>query len=103
LSESLSEPPAVSPEAVLFEDNHLLVINKPAPMLTQAPPPVPSLEAIVKNYIRTKYDKKAGVYLGIPHRLDRPVSGVIVFSRSTKSAQRIHAQFQQHQVRKVCW
>jgi 23S rRNA pseudouridine1911/1915/1917 synthase len=90
-------------EAILFEDNHVLVVNKPAPMLTQAPPQIPSLEAMVKEYIRQKYAKTAGVYLGIPHRLDRPVSGVIVFSRSTKSAQRIHAQFQKHQVRKVYW
>ena len=88
---------------ILFEDNHLLVVNKPAPMLTQSPPGVPSLEAIVKDYIKAKYSKAGNVYLGIPHRLDRPVSGVIVFARSTKAAQRIHAQFQKHEVRKVYW
>ncbi|HEY3788638.1 MAG TPA: RluA family pseudouridine synthase [Urbifossiella sp.] len=94
---------ALPPEAILFEDNHIIVVNKPAPLLTQAPPGIPSLEAMVKEYIRQKFAKTAGVYLGIPHRLDRPVSGVIVFARSTKGAQRIHAQFQQHQVRKVYW
>jgi 23S rRNA pseudouridine1911/1915/1917 synthase len=93
----------LSPERVLFEDAHLLVLNKPAPLLTQAPPGVPSLEAMAKAYIKQKYAKPAGVYLGIPHRLDRPVSGVVCFARNTKAAQRVHAQFQDHKVRKVYW
>jgi 23S rRNA pseudouridine1911/1915/1917 synthase len=88
---------------ILFEDHHLLVLNKPAPLLTQAPLGVPSLEAMAKAYIKAKYQKPAGVYLGIPHRLDRPVSGVVCFARNTKAAQRIHAQFQEHRVRKVYW
>jgi 23S rRNA pseudouridine1911/1915/1917 synthase len=92
-----------SPLRVLFEDHHLLIVNKPAPLLTQAPPEVPSLEAAVKSYIKTKYAKPAGVYLGIPHRLDRPVSGVVCFARNTKAAQRVHAQFADHKVRKVYW
>jgi 23S rRNA pseudouridine1911/1915/1917 synthase len=89
--------------SVLFEDHHLLVVNKPAPLLTQAPEALPSLEALAKAYIKEKYAKPAGVYLGIPHRLDRPVSGVVVFARNTKAAQRIHEQFQKHQVQKVYW
>lgn len=89
--------------AVLFEDKDLLVVNKPAPLLTQAPPDVPSLEGVAKAYIKAKYAKPAGVYLGIPHRLDRPVSGVVLFARTTKAAQRVHAQFQDHTVRKVYW
>ena len=88
---------------ILFEDHHLLVVNKPAPLLTQAPPNVPSLEAMVKAYIKAKHNKPAGVYLGIPHRLDRPVSGVVCFARNTKAAQRVHLQFQEHKVRKVYW
>ncbi len=93
----------LSPSHVLFEDHHLLVVNKPAPLLTQAPPDVPSLEAMAKAYIKAKYNKPAGVYLGIPHRLDRPVSGVVCFVRNTKAAQRVHLQFQEHKVRKVYW
>jgi 23S rRNA pseudouridine1911/1915/1917 synthase len=93
----------VSELQILFEDNALLVVSKPAPLLTQAPPAIPSLEAMAKAYIKEKYAKPAGVYLGIPHRLDRPVSGVVVFARSTKAAQRVHAQFQEHKVRKVYW
>jgi 23S rRNA pseudouridine1911/1915/1917 synthase len=88
---------------VLYEDYHLVAVNKPAPLLTQAPPTIPSLESQVKAYIKEKYAKPAGVYLGIPHRLDRPVSGVVVFARNTKAAQRVHAQFQQHKVQKVYW
>ncbi len=92
-----------APFEILFEDHHLLVVNKPAPLLTQAPEGVPSLESAVKAYVKEKYAKPAGVYLGIPHRLDRPVSGVVVFARNTKAAQRVHAQFQEHRVRKVYW
>jgi 23S rRNA pseudouridine1911/1915/1917 synthase len=88
---------------VLFEDHHLIAVNKPAGVLTQAPASVPSLEAEVKAYIKDKYAKPAGVYLGIPHRLDRPVSGVIVFCRNTKAAHRVAEQFQQHRVTKVYW
>jgi 23S rRNA pseudouridine1911/1915/1917 synthase len=88
---------------VLFEDHHLIAVNKPAPLMTQAPVGVPSLEAMVKAYLKDKFAKPAGVYLGIPHRLDRPVSGVVVFCRNTKAAQRVAEQFQQHSVTKVYW
>ena len=92
-----------APLAVLYEDPHLIIANKPAPLLTQAPPGVPSLEAQVKAYIKAKYAKPAGVYLGIPHRLDRPVSGVVFFARNTKAAQRVHAQFSERHVSKTYW
>lgn len=95
--------PPLDPAAVLFEDYHLLVVNKPAPLLTQAPPFIPSLEAMAKAYIKAKHGKPAGVYLGIPHRLDRPVSGVVCFARNTKAAQRVHAQFQARTVGKAYW
>src|SRR5262249_41893834 len=88
---------------VLFEDHHLIAVSKPAGVMTQAPAGFPSLEAEVKAYIKEKYAKPAGVYLGIPHRLDRPVSGVVVFCRNTKAAQRVHEQFQKHQVAKMYW
>src|SRR5438876_7794609 len=88
---------------VLFEDHHLIAVNKPAPLMTQAPAGVPSLEAMVKAYLKEKYAKPAGVYLGVPHRLDRPVSGVVIFARNTKAAQRVHAQFHDRTVKKVYW
>jgi 23S rRNA pseudouridine1911/1915/1917 synthase len=88
---------------ILFEDHHYIAVNKPAPLMTQAPAGVLSLEAMVKAYIKEKYAKPAGVYLGIPHRLDRPVSGVVVFARNTKAAARLAEQFQRHSVEKVYW
>jgi 23S rRNA pseudouridine1911/1915/1917 synthase len=89
---------------VLFEDNHCLAVAKPAPMLTQcANPEIVSLESLVKDYIREKYAKTGRIYLGIPHRLDRPVSGVVLFARQTKSAQRLAEQFQIRQVAKIYW
>jgi 23S rRNA pseudouridine1911/1915/1917 synthase len=92
-----------APLNVLFEDHHLIAVNKPAPLLTQAPPELPSLEAMVKAYVKAKHDKPAGVYLGIPHRLDRPVSGALVFARNTKAAQRVHKQFETRTVKKTYW
>src|SRR5213078_5294340 len=92
------------PLVVLFEDNHCLAVAKPAPLLTQGVPPgIPTLERMVKDYIRARYQKPGNVYLGIPHRLDRPVSGVVLFARNTKAARRLAEQFQQRQVAKVYW
>lgn len=89
---------------ILYEDNHCLVVAKPAPLLTQGVPPgIPTLEALVKAYLKERYQKKGNVYLGIPHRLDRPVSGVVVFARNTKAARRLAEQFQTRTVRKVYW
>jgi len=95
----------VTPDlTILYEDNHCLAAAKPAPLLTQGVPPgVPTLEAMVKDYIKDRYNKPGNVYLGIPHRLDRPVSGVVVFARNTKAARRLAEQFSQRQVRKVYW
>jgi 23S rRNA pseudouridine1911/1915/1917 synthase len=89
---------------ILYEDNHCLAVAKPAPLLTQGVPPgIPTLEAMVKAYLKERYRKAGNVYLGIPHRLDRPVSGVVLFARNTKAARRLAEQFQSRQVRKVYW
>ncbi len=89
---------------ILFEDNHCIAVAKPAGLLTQGVPlGIPTLEAQVKAYLKERYHKPGNVYLGIPHRLDRPVSGVIVFARNTKAAQRLAEQFRQRQVTKVYW
>ena len=89
--------------AILFEDNHCLAVAKPAPLLTQGAPTAPTLEAIAKTYLKERYNKPGNVYLGVPHRLDRPVSGVVVFARNTKAARRLAEQFAARQVRKVYW
>jgi 23S rRNA pseudouridine1911/1915/1917 synthase len=91
------------PLVVLFEDNHCLAVAKPAPLLTQAPPGVPSLEAMVRTYLKERYHKAGRVYLGVPHRVDRPVSGVVLFARTSKAAQRLSKQFEDRTVTKVYW
>jgi 23S rRNA pseudouridine1911/1915/1917 synthase len=87
---------------VLYEDNHCLAVAKPAGLLTQGVPPgVPTLEALARAYLKEKYKKAGNVYLGIPHRLDRPVSGVVLFAKSSKAAARLAEQFRDRRVEKV--
>jgi 23S rRNA pseudouridine1911/1915/1917 synthase len=88
---------------ILFEDNHVIAVAKPAALLTQGPPALPSLEALVKAYLKTKYQKPGNVYLGVPHRLDRPVSGIVLFARNSKSAERLAEQFRERKVTKTYW
>src|SRR5215475_9021593 len=89
---------------ILYEDNHCLAVAKPAGLLTQGVPAgLPTLENQVRAYVKERYGKPGNVYLGIPHRLDRPVSGVVLFARNSKAAQRLAEQFQKRQVRKVYW
>lgn len=89
---------------ILSEDGPILAINKPAGLLTLgAGPGIPTLERQVKEYLKNKYQKPGNVYLGIPHRLDRPVSGVIVFARNSKAAGRLAEQFRDRQVQKIYW
>lgn len=88
---------------ILFEDNHCLAVVKPAPLLTQAPPGIPSLETMVREYLKERYHKLGRIYLGVPHRLDRAVSGVVLFARTTKAAQRLSEQFEKRQVTKIYW
>ena len=85
---------------VLFEDNHCLIIEKPAGLATQAPDPYSSLESWARSYLKTKYVKAGRPYLGIPHRLDRPVSGIVFFTRSSKAAARIAEQFRERTISK---
>jgi 23S rRNA pseudouridine1911/1915/1917 synthase len=92
------------PLVILFEDNHCLAVAKPPGLLTQGVPTgLPTLEAQVKAYLKQRYHKAGNVYLGIPHRLDRPVSGVVLFARNTKAARRLAEQFQRRQVTKIYW
>jgi 23S rRNA pseudouridine1911/1915/1917 synthase len=96
--------PGAPPFELLLEDGPIIAVNKPAGLLTQGVPHgVPTLEAMVKQYLKSRYRKPGNVYLGIPHRLDRPVSGVIVFARNSKAARRVAEQFQKRQVTKCYW
>lgn len=86
---------------ILFEDNHLLVIHKPAGLLSQEDhTDRPDALTLCKEYIKKKYDKPGNVFLGLLHRLDRPVSGVMVFAKTSKAASRISEQIRSRKVRK---
>ncbi len=79
---------------ILFEDNHLIAINKPSGDLVQGDKTgdVPLADK-VKAYIKKKYNKPGNVFLGITHRLDRPTSGVIIFTKTSKSLKRLNEMF----------
>jgi 23S rRNA pseudouridine1911/1915/1917 synthase len=90
------------PLKVLYEDNHILVVEKPAGLLTQSDKSgEDSLLEMCRRYVRDKYDKKGNVFLGMVHRLDRPVSGVIVFARTSKAASRLSAMIRNGDMRKT--
>ena len=87
---------------ILCEDGPLIAINKPAGLLTQGVPQGhPTLEARVKSYLKRKHAKPGNVYLGVPHRLDRPVSGIVVFAKNSKAAARLAEQFRERSVQKI--
>lgn len=88
---------------ILYDVGPCLVVNKPAGILTQAPAGIDSLEVRVKDFYRRREAKEGNIYLGLPHRLDRPVSGAIVFARHVRAAQRLSAQFENRTVTKVYW
>ena len=82
---------------ILYEDNHVLVAVKPPNMLSQADDTGdPDILSMLKEYIRERYQKPGNVYLGLVHRLDRPVGGLMVFAKTSKAAARLSAQMQAH-------
>ena len=95
---------ALPPLAVLYEDNHLLAVAKPAGLVTMGvTPDRPSLLAEAKRYIKTRYRKPGNVYLGAMSRLDAPVTGIVLFARTSKAAARLTEQFRTRQVDKTYW
>jgi len=89
---------------VLYEDNHIIAINKFNGELVQGDKSGDSsLDQEVKDYIKKKYKKPGDVYLGVVHRLDRPVSGIVIFARTSKALTRLNKMFQEHQIRKTYW
>jgi RluA family pseudouridine synthase len=88
---------------ILYEQGPCLVVNKPPGLLTQAPPGIDSLELRIKRFLKDREQKPGNVYLGVPHRLDRPVSGVMVFAKHVRAARKLSEQFEQRTVRKVYW
>lgn len=89
---------------VLYEDNHLLVVNKPVNLPTMGVgEDRPSLLTVAKAYIKKKYDKPGNVYLGVVSRLDAPVSGALVIARTSKAAARLTEAFREGNVEKIYW
>ena len=89
---------------VLYEDNHLIAVNKPAGTLVQSDRTGDEcLADQVKEYIKVKYNKPGEVFLGIIHRIDRPVSGVVLFARTSKALARVNKMFQDKQIQKTYW
>ncbi len=86
---------------ILFEDNHLIVINKRCGDIVQGDKTGDTpLSEIVKLYIKEKYKKPGNVYLGVPHRLDRPTSGVLIFAKTSKSLARLNKLFKEGKIEK---
>lgn len=89
---------------VLFEDNHLIAVNKPAGVLVQGDETEDRpLGEYVKDYIKHRYQKPGDVFLGVIHRLDRPVSGVCVFARTSKALSRMNELFKNREIQKTYW
>src|SRR3974377_58398 len=89
---------------VLYEDNHLLAVNKPAGLPTMGTPGGrPTLLTLAKEYVKRKYRKPGNVYLGVMSRLDAPVTGVVLLARTSKAAARLTEQFRTHSVEKRYW
>ena len=89
---------------ILYEDNHLIAVNKKAGYLVQGDKTkdVP-LSDFVKNYIKKKYNKPGKVFLGTIHRLDRPTSGIVLFAKTSKALVRMNKKFQNNEVKKTYW
>jgi len=89
---------------ILFEDNHLIIINKQPGELTQGDiTKDQTLGDKVKLYIKKKYNKPGDVFLGITHRLDRPTSGLIIFSKTSKALSRLNEMFKNNEIKKTYW
>lgn len=89
---------------ILFEDNHIIAVNKRAGDLVQGDKTGDeTLADLVKAYIKKKYNKPGDVYLGVAHRLDRPVTGVVIFARTSKALTRLNAMFQEKTIKKTYW
>lgn len=101
---NLSEKSTPENLQVLFEDNHLIIINKRVGDIVQTDKTQDKpLSDVVKQYIKVKYSKPGEVFLGVVHRLDRPTSGIVIFARTSKALTRLNQMFKEHQLEKKYW
>jgi len=89
---------------VLFEDNHIIIVNKRAGDITQGDKTgdIP-LSDVVKDFLKEKYKKEGNVFLGVVHRLDRPTSGAIIFAKTSKSLERLNKMLRDKKIQKTYW
>jgi 23S rRNA pseudouridine1911/1915/1917 synthase len=100
----MDAPVSLPPLDILYEDNHCLAVAKPSGALsTHFQGKEETLDRAVKRYLKEKYQKPGNVFLGVVHRLDRPVSGVLLFARTSKAAARLAEQFREGTIEKVYW
>jgi 23S rRNA pseudouridine1911/1915/1917 synthase len=93
-----------TPEDILYEDNHLIAVNKHAGDLVQSDPEGnPALEDEIKEYIRQREGKPGEAFLGVVHRIDRPVSGVVLFAKTSKALVRLNEMIKNREIRKTYW
>ena len=89
---------------VVYEDNHIIVVNKTASEIVQADNTGDTpLSETVKQYLKEKYQKPGNVFLGVTHRLDRPVSGLVIFAKTSKALTRLNEMFRAGEVKKTYW
>ncbi|MGX1929071.1 RluA family pseudouridine synthase [Flagellimonas sp. 2504JD4-2] len=89
---------------VVYEDNHLIVVNKRSGDIVQGDKTGDSpLSEVVKQYLKKKYDKPGNVYLGVVHRLDRPTSGIVLFAKTSKALPRLNKLFAEGKTKKIYW
>ena len=89
---------------ILYEDNHIIIVNKrPSEIVQGDKTGDEPLSERVKEYIKQKYKKPGDVFLGVVHRLDRPVSGIVIFARTSKALTRLNDMFREKQIKKTYW
>lgn len=89
---------------VVYEDNHIIIVNKAASEIVQGDKTGDTpLSELVKDYIKKKYNKPGNVFLGVTHRLDRPVSGLVVFAKTSKALSRLNEMFKNKSIKKTYW
>ena len=89
---------------VIYEDNHIIIVNKSSSEIVQGDKTGDTpLSEIVKQYLKEKYNKPGNVFLGVVHRLDRPVSGVVLFAKTSKALPRLNEMFRDGEVKKTYW
>ena len=89
---------------IVFEDNHIIIVNKESGEIVQGDKTGDTpLSELVKNYIKEKYHKPGNVFLGVVHRLDRPVAGLVVFAKTSKALTRLNDMFRKGEVHKTYW